>query len=564
MVRYLLSWGAPAERLFDIAIRFTAPEDTPRLRLPAWRPGRYLIQNYAANVREWTAGEANVWKDGKSSWRVEARAGEEVTVRYRYYGGVLDAGSSFLDEGEAYVNGSNLFMLVNGLREEEHLLTIAAPADWFIETQLPRGEDNAFHARDYDHLIDSPVIAAASMTRHSFVEHGARIHLVFRDDEGIDTEQFVEPVRALVRAQARLFGGLPFSDYRFLYHVRERWHGVEHEDSSSIVLRRASLLGAGPGDEGYDRMLSISSHELFHAWNVKRIVPAKFAPYDYWNETPTRLLWAMEGLTSYYGELSLLRAGLWTAARYLRHLAEEIQTLEGLPGRRHLSLAQASFDGWLSDPAQMHDHANAWFSFYNKGEVVSALLDLTIREATNGARSLDDVVHLLWEEYGWTGRGLEEDAVERLVARVADVGDFFSRYVEGTEPLPYEELFASFGVACATVPRESETASLGARLKSQDGLLVVDSVIRGGAGMDAGLLPGDELLALGDTRLAGEPMLTASLRSLQNGQTQELLIARAGVLRRLSLAWRPDPRPVVTLKTEEENELRDGWLRRDG
>lgn len=564
MVRYLLSWGAPAEHLFDIAIRFTAPEETPRLRLPAWRPGRYLIQNYAANVREWTAGEANIWKDGKSSWRVEVRAGEEVTVRYRYYAGVLDAGSSFLDEEEAYFNGSNLFMLVDGLREEEHLLTIAAPADWFIETQLPRGEDNAFHARDYDHLIDSPVIAAASMTRHSFVEYGARIHLVFRDDEGVNTEQFVEPVRALVRAQARLFGGLPFSDYRFLYHVRDRWHGVEHEDSSSIILRRATLLGAGPGDEGYDRTLSISSHELFHAWNVKRIVPAKFAPYDYWNETPTRLLWAMEGLTSYYGELSLVRAGLWSVERYLLHLAEEIQTLEGLPARRHLSLAQASFDGWLSDPAQMHDHANAWFSFYNKGEIVSALLDLTIREATNGAHSLDDVVHLLWEEYGQSGRGLEEDAVERLVARVADVGDFFSRYVEGTEPLPYEELFRSFGVAFAAVPREPEAASLGARLKSQDGLLVVDGVIRGGAGMDAGLLPGDELLALGDTRIVSEPLLAAALRTLQAGQTQELLIARAGVLRRLSLAARPDPRPAVTLKIEEESELRDGWLRRDG
>jgi predicted metalloprotease with PDZ domain len=563
MVRYLLSWGAPAEHLFDIAIRFTAPEETPRLRLPAWRPGRYLIQNYAANVREWTAGDARIWKDDKSSWRVEARAGEEVTVRYRYYAGVLDAGSSFLDEDEAYFNGSNLFMLVDGLRAEEHLLTIAAPADWLIETQLPRGEDNAYHARDYDQLIDSPFIAAKAMTRHSFVEQGARIHLVFRDDDGVDTEQYLEPTRGIVRAQARLFGGLPFTDYRFLYHVRDRWHGVEHEDSSSIILRRQSLLGAGRGDEGYDRMLSITSHELFHAWNVKRIVPAKFAPYDYWTETPTRLLWAMEGLTSYYGELSLVRAGLWSEERYLRHLAVEIQTLEGLPARRHLSLAQASFDGWLSDPAQMHDHGNAWFSFYNKGEIVSALLDLTIRHSTEGVHSLDDVLHLLWEEYGQTGRGLEEDAIERLVARVTDVGDFFERYVEGTEPLPYEELFTPFGVAFATVPREPETASLGARLKSQDGLLLVESVIRGGAGMDAGLLPGDELLALGDTRIAGEAMLTAALRTLQAGQTQELLIARAGVLRRLSLAAHPDPRPLVTLRAEEPNELRNDWLRRE-
>jgi predicted metalloprotease with PDZ domain len=562
MVHYLLSWGAPAERLFDIDIRFTAPADTPRLLLPAWRPGRYLIQNFAANVRQWSAGEVRIWKDGKSSWRIDARAGDEITIGYRYYAGVLDAGSSFLDEDEAYVNGSNLFMLVEGLRGEEHRLTIAAPAEWRIETQLPRDDKGTFRARDYDHLIDSPVIAAAAMTRHSFSASGAMIHLVFRGDEGIDTEQFVDPVRDIVRTQAALFGGLPFGEYRFLYHVRERWHGVEHEDSSSIILRRSALLGAAPGDDGYDHTLSITSHELFHAWNVKRMMPAKFSPYDYWNETPTRLLWAMEGLTSYYGELTLLRAGLWTVERYLRHLATEIQTFESLPARLHLSLAQASFDGWLSDPAQMHDHGNAWFSFYNKGEIVSALLDLTIRRATNGERSLDDVLRLLWQEHG-SGKGLEEDAVERAVARVAGVGDFFARYVEGTEPLPYEELFTAAGITFASAPREPESASLGAKLKMHDGLVIVESVIRGGSGMDAGLLPGDELLALDDTRIANEPSLTAALRGLRIGHTAELLVARAGVVKRLSLAARPDPRPVITLRTEGASELRRGWLGRE-
>ncbi len=568
MVRYLLSWGAPAERLFDIDLRFTAPADSPRLLLPAWRPGRYLIQNYAANVREWSAGlgsagNVRMWKDGITSWRVDARAGDEVTVRYRYYAGVLDAGSSFLNDDEAYFNGSNLFMLVDGLRDEEHLLTIAAPAEWRIETQLRRDDDGTFRARDYDHLIDSPTIAAAAMTRHSFAEGEAMIHLIFRGDEGIHTEQFIEPVRSIVRTQGQFFGGLPFPEYRFLYHVRDRWHGVEHEDSSSILLRRSALLGAGPGDEGFDRMLSITSHELFHAWNIKRMLPAKFSPYDYWNATPTRLLWAMEGLTSYYGDLTLVRGGLWTVERYLLHLGTEIRMLEGLPARVHLSLAQASFDGWLSDPAQMHDHSNAWFSFYNKGEVVSALLDLAIRRASNGKRSLDEVVRLLWQEYGMTGRGLEEEAIERAVARVADVGDFFTRYVEGTESLPYEELFTAAGIAFASAPREPESASLSAKMKAQDGTLVVESVLRGGAGMDAGLLPGDELLALDDTRIANEVALNAVLRALRVGASAELLIARAGIVKRLSLAARPDPRPIVTLRIESASELRRGWLGRD-
>lgn len=561
MPHYFLSWASPADRLFDIAIRFTAPSDTPRLLLPAWRPGRYLIQNYAANVREWNAGGARAWKDGKTSWRIDARAGEEVTLRYRYYAGVLDAGSSFLDDDEAYFNGSNLFMMVDGLRGEEHTLTIGAPAWWTIETQLPRDDANTFRARDYDHLIDSPVIAAAQLTRHTFTEHGKRVHLIFRGDEGIDTAQLVEPVRAFTRAQAEVFGAeLPFDEYRFLYHVRERWHGVEHESSCSIIARRTALLGARPGDDGFDQLLSISAHELFHAWNVKRIVPARFAPYDYWNESPTRLLWVMEGVTSYYGDLSLVRSRNWTVTRYLDHLAREIEVLEQSPARQHLSLAQASFDGWLSDPAQMHDHPNAFFSFYNKGELVSALLDLTIRRATEGRASLDDVMRLVWNGYGTKGRGLEEDAFERAVARVADVGDFFARYVDGTDALPYADAFAVAGVAFTLTQRDPERSFLGARLKVVDGLLMADWVLRGAPAMEAGLLPNDELLALDGNRTATAAALESALRALKLGDTADLLVSRAGVTRTLRLTGRPDPRPIVALRVDGPSEVRRAWL----
>lgn len=561
MVHYLLSWDAPAERLFDITIRFTAPVDTPRLLLPAWRPGRYLIQDYAANVREWSADERDVWKDGKSSWRVDARAGEEVVVRYRYYAGVLDAGSSFLDESEAYFNGSNLFMLVDGLRSEEHVLTIAAPSEWRIETQLTKDDEGRYRARDYDHLIDSPTIAAETMTRHSFVESGARIHLIFKDDDGINTEQYVEPIRMIVRTQAELFGGLPFDEYRFLYHVRDRWHGVEHENSCSIIVRRAALIGAKPGDEGYDHLLAITSHELFHAWNVKRILPAKFHPYDYWNETPTRLLWAMEGLTSYYGELTLVRSGNWSVAQYLEHLRKEIETYESMPARKHLSLAQASFDGWLADPAHNHDQPNAWYSFYNKGELVSAMLDLTIRAATNDRKSLDDVVRLLWERYGKAGRGLEEDAIERAIAEIADVGDFFARYVDGIEPLPYAERFGEAGVAFAAVA--GSKIGLGAKLRIADGLLIVDSVVRGGAAMEAGLLPNDEIVAIGGLRTTNELMLANALRGLKEGDAIELVVARAGSLKTLTLRGRIDTKTTVQLTANEKNEGRRSWLKRE-
>jgi predicted metalloprotease with PDZ domain len=547
VVRYQLSWRNPNEHLYDVAVTFVAPADDPLLHLPAWRPGRYTIQNFAANVREWSP---NMHKVAKSAWRVDARAGEQVTVRYRYFAGVLDAGSSFLDETEAYFNGSNLFMWVDGLRTEPAVLMVQAPEHWRIETQLPTIRPHTFEARDYDHLIDSPTIAAATITHHTFEEAGATVHVVFLGADGIETGIFVEPLRAIVRTQAELFGGLPLGEYRFLFHVGDKWHGVEHEDSCSICVRRGSLVGAKMGDEGVDHLLSISSHELFHVWNVKRIVPGRFVPYDYSAETPTRLLWAMEGITSYYGDLTLLRAGMWDTGKYLEHLQHEIELLESSPGRHHLSLAQASFDGWLQD--QIHDKSNAWVSFYNKGEIVAALLDLEIRRRST--KSLDDVMRYLWREYGEERRGLEEDAIERAVARVTgeDFADFFARYVDGTEPLPYAELFDSAGVDYESQPRD---LGFGGRVRSSDGALLLETVTRGGTAMEAGLLPGDELIAIDGTRTRSEADVQRLFRSIVPGvQSVEILFARAGVVHRRQVVARPDGSVTVTLTLREGQE----------
>ncbi len=572
MVDYLLSWGEPYNRLVDVQLRFTAPHDNPRLILPSWRPGRYLIQNFAANLRSWSG---NLRKEEKAVWRCEARAGEEVTVTYRYYAGVLDAGSTFLDADELYVNPSNLLMMVDGLRGEPSTLTIAAPADWTIESQLPqrdsafsppqrgegaRGADEGFTllARDYDHLIDSPIIAAERMTRHSFVEGGARVYLILRHDEGIDSEPFVEPLQAITRVQAAMFDGLPFREYRFLGHVGDRWHGVEHEDSCSLILKRSALLGAKPGDEGFDHTLSLCSHELFHAWNVKRMLPAVFLPYDYTREVPTRLLWVMEGVTSYFGELSLVRAGLWTQERYLEHLRKEIETLEGSPARLHLSLSQASFDAWLQEPTQTHDKQNSWISFYNKGEIVAALLDLTLRTHTQS--TLEDVLRYLWREYA--SRGMEEDAFERAVATVSgeDYGDFFTRYVHGLDALPYDSVFEPAGVTFGMTGRDR--LALGAKLRSDAGTLVLEAVVRGGAAMAAGLLPHDELLAIDGVRTAAEADVRRVLGSLHEGEGVEVLAARAGIVQRRTLVPQRDPRPSVTLVAAGASDLRDQWLRR--
>ncbi len=566
-VEYEISWSDPAERLYDIEIRFLAPADRPRLVLPSWRPGRYQIENFAMNVREWSAGAA-VWKDGKASWRIDVRAGDRVVMRYRYYAGVLDAGSSFLDPDEAYFNGSNLFMMVEGLREEPAVLLVRTPGQWRVETQLPhlstaaRGDrlEHRFEARDYDHLIDSPAIAAPRMTHHTFDDCGSAIHLVFLGDEGIDTLQYVEPLRAIARAQSAIFGEIPAREYRFLIHVGDRWHGVEHEDSSSIVARRDAVYGAKRGDEGYEHLLSIIAHELFHLWNVKRIVPAAFVPYDYTTEAPTRLLWAMEGVTSYFAALTMERAGVIDEQKYLDHLARVIGVIESSTASRHLSLAQASFDGWLQDPSRPHDKGNSWFSFYDKGEVIAAMLDLALR--SRAGRSLDEVVRHLWSEYGQSRRGLEEDGFECAVRLLGGNGfdEFFQRYVHGTERPPYEELFAAAGVAFEAAPRDP---ALGAKLRIAEGALIVDSVVRGGTAMAAGLLPGDELLAIDSMRTRSEADVQRIVAAAGEGSEIEITASRSGRLTRHRATLRRDGSVDVKLRViEPVNEIRAAWLRR--
>jgi predicted metalloprotease with PDZ domain len=529
-VAYRISWSDPNTRLYDIEIRFIAPTDSPRLILPSWRPGRYLMQHYAVNVRQWSA---NLRKSGISEWAADARAGEEVSIRYRYWAGVLDAGSSYLDADEAYFNGSNLFMWVDGLREQPATLTIGAPDDWMIETQLPRVDHHRYEGRDYDHLIDSPVVAGAHLIHHTFDD----FHLV---SIGLDTERFIDPLRRIVRAQTEVFGEFPAREYRFLIHTGDRWHGVEHEDSCSMVVKR----GAPDFD---DHFLSLAAHELFHVWNVKRIMPRVFAPYDYTRETPTRLLWAMEGITSYYGDLSLVRAGVWSVERYLKHLRAEIESLENNAARLNTSLAQASFDGWLHDPARPHEKGNAWYSFYTKGELVAALLDLTLRRR---GRTLDEVMRMLWQE-----RVLNEDAV----ARAADEPEFFARYVDGIEPLPYEELFAAAGIAFVATPRG---VSLGAKLKTSDGMLIVDSLIHDGTAMAAGLLQGDELIAIDSIRLRTAAEVERCFSGGQAASPVHILYARGGAIRRSDVDPRAAGVQVELTVVDEEHALRAEWLRR--
>jgi predicted metalloprotease with PDZ domain len=337
-----------------------------------------------------------------------------------------------------------------------------------------------------------------------------------------DLARLAADLRSLCECHQRFFGGSPPMD-RYLFQLSVRgdgYGGLEHRSSSSLVCGRSDLPRAGEAEmsSAYRALLGLFSHEYFHAWNVKAIRPAAFLPYDLSREVHTRLLWVFEGITSYYDDLALVRAGLIEPESYLDLLGQTVTRVWRGPGRFRQSLAESSFDAWTRFYRQDENSPNAIVSYYAKGAVVALALDAVLRRETGDRQSLDEVMRRLWQRYGLTGRGVEEEAVERLAEEVAgrSLADFFARYVHGTEDPPLAELLAYMGVDFRLRPAEGQAdkggrpaalpewldrPSLGIRFETAEGGVRVTHVMEGGAGHLAGIAAGDVLVALDGLRV---------------------------------------------------------------
>lgn len=503
MIEYTIGWQRANSHLFEITIQ-TNTDGATKLdfSIPNWRPGRYLIQNYARNIQEFSAsnenGELLAWeKIDKSTWRVQTNKSTRVKVFYKFYANILDAGSSQLDDKEAYFNGTNLFMYLVDRRSQRCHLTIRTPNNWVIATALKR-DGNSFFANDYDELADSPVIASPSLKIQDFSYNNTTYHVVFQGKLDYDIKLISEQLTKIIAEQVKIFGGTaPFQDYWFLYHIQSNtsWHGVEHSYSTSITMP----ITAFTSEQSRQTFYSISSHELFHAWNVKRIMPEAFLPLDYSREAYTKLLWFFEGVTSYYGDLTLKRAGVIDEKTYLAGIEKNISELQNAPGRLITSAEDASFNDWL----QPDDRENNRISFYTKGEILGLLLDLEIRRRTDNAKSLDNVMLYLYQNYAALKRGVPEKAVQQAVETISDASfqDFFSRYISGCEEIPYTQIFNTVGLALNVENDKTRPESyLGVKLSQSDPAVVLN-VTPDSPAMKAGLSKGDILLAINNNQV---------------------------------------------------------------
>jgi predicted metalloprotease with PDZ domain len=575
-VRYTIGWDNPASQLYQVVVTTRAQGEPVVFSLPAWRPGRYILQNYAANVQNVRAVDESrsplptEWID-LDSWGVDPGNARSVTLEFEYYARTFDAGSSTLTPDVAYFNPVNLLPWVEGRKDAPVTLTLEAPADWTVATQLARraGPGHVFAAPGYDRLVDSPTIAAPDLVVWDYDVDGVPYHLVFRVVQGelqlgeYTREKVLADVARLTEEAVAVFGVTPFDEYWHLFQLVPFpfGHAVEHESSASYVVQDRIFASA----DGYDGFLSIIAHEFFHAWNVKRIRPAALWPYEYSTPQLTRLHWVTEGVTSYYEGVLLARAGLLAEEGVYRGLSNDIRALQSSPGRLVTSAELASLTAWHTGYGD--GNPNQAISFYLKGSVLGLLLDLTIRDATDGAKGLDDVMRLLWQRHYEQGRGYPEDGFQTSAEEVAgrSLDDFFSRYVAGTDELPYDETLAIVGLTARQVADESKpAATFGWRLRKQGEDVTISNVLPDGPALAAGIMRDDVLVSV-----EGEATETVDLDPFLSqrspGEEVRVTVRRSGeeIEKRVTLGsggnleWRVEP---VASPSERQLRLRQGWL----
>ncbi len=544
MIAYTVSMPEPHTHLYHVEMVVDAVSvPCLDLVLPAWTPGSYMIRDYARHIQEFVAhgpdGAEVPWrKTAKDTWQVDSGLVSQVVARYKVYANELTVRTSHLDSSHGYFNPTNLCMYVPGRTNEPLAITVAVPEGWRVSTALePDGRgSSAFIATDYDELMDSPFECGTQRVLTFTVDEVPHEIVIWgRGNE--DEARLITDTRRIVEVQRDMFAGLPYPHYSFILHLTDgRGGGLEHRNSVTNMVDRWTFRP----ERSYERYLSLTSHELFHVWNVKRLRPAPLGPFDYRSENYTRLLWFVEGVTSYYDELLLVRAGLMLPERYLEKLADEILNLQSQPGRHLQSLEQSSFDTWVKYYRPDENSANTSISYYLKGTLVCLLLDMEIRRRTNNSRSLDDVLRELYVRYPISGPGFPEDggvlAVVEAVAGTQDgfFHDFFARYIAGTAEIDYTSALAAVGLELRWGYRQPGAdcaipAWLGLKLKRQGERTLVAAVRADGPAYAAGVYAEDELLALDGWRV-DEERLNARLAERTPGDLVYLSLFRGDAL----------------------------------
>ncbi len=567
-VHYTLSWTHPSSHYVHISATTTTRGDSTDFRIPAWRPGRYVMQHYARNVIGFRAvnsqGAPLVFrKIDKNTWRVRHARNDSITVSYKYYANELDGGSSYLDDGECYINPITSFVYIPGRELEAVTLEIDKPADWRIATAM-RTQGNLLSSENYHEFVDNPILISPDFLSLDFTVRGARHEVVIQGEFYADTSAFLADLRKIVKAQAEIMDDMPVKSYLFMYHLLQRpfGHGVEHKFSTSIVYGPADFLD----ERFYQRLLSVSSHEYFHIWNVERIRPQNLLFPDYSRENYTTLMWLHEGITSYFSSRALLKAELISTERYLAARAAAIARYLRSPGRKITSPAESSFESWIKSQGQAPP--NTYVSFYSLGDIIGMALDLDLLYRTKGKKNLADAMRWLNRNYAEKNIGIPENGLQLACEAVSgqDYSAFFRAHVWGVEEIDFQRLLRQAGLQLSAKEFTATTpaAWLGLRLRGTAEQTTIANILPDSPAWNAGLARDDVLLAIDNRRVHRENYLQI-LRRYAPGESAQITVFRNERLRTfpVTFAERPPMGYRITPMEEpsrQQKKIRRRWL----
>lgn len=571
-VQYHLSFPQASAHLANVHMATAVHPGAVELVMPVWTPGSYKIRDFPRHLRplEVTDGEGQglpFRKVRKNRWALEIPSKTVLNVRYQVYGFEFTVRTNHIDDSHAFMSSANTFFYLDGQRGAEFELRVEAPEAWTVTCPLKvidqvAKNDVTYLARDFDELVDSPILCGCLEIRefeaadipHTIAVYGSAQRTV---------DEWLPPFKKIIEAETKFFGSSPLKRYLFQVNlVNDRGGGLEHKNSAVIQFNNQQLRTR----KDWLRYLSLIAHEYFHVWNGKRIRPAVFEPFDYEREIYTRSLWIVEGITSYYDERMLLYSQLCSVQEYLDMLLAKIKNHARNPGRLHDSLEAASYDAWIKLYQNNENTVNASTSYYQKGQLVATLLDLKIRVATNGERSLDEIMQKLWQDYQNShGEPYEEGHIETLIC--AEVGSefqqFFQKYIRGTAELDWNEALQHFALKLTVKP--TENIELAVILNPQTPTVLLDQVLEGGAAEKSGLSARDEIIAVNGRKVMREDF-ERRLKDFGPGDVLNLTLFRGGELREMPVCLgRSQSFSIDRYEnpTDLQKQLFEGWLKQE-
>jgi predicted metalloprotease with PDZ domain len=573
-INYRLKMEKPQNHYFQVEMELTDfKENEVTVKMPVWAPGSYLVREFSKNVDLVKAKDEKgqvlaVNKKTKNAWVISKGAAKKVVVSYEVYAFELSVRTSFLDLTHGFVSGSGVFMYVDGHQELAGQLTVVPFKDFAkVSTALPKSAESvaadgvqSFVFKNYDQLVDCP-IEIGNQEVFTFKAAGVLHTVAIYGAGNYNVDRLKADMAKIVETATGVVGENPNKEYTFIIHnVVDGQGGLEHCNSCTLSVNRWTY-----SDAEYLGFLSLVAHEYFHLWNVKRIRPIELGPFNYDEENYTSLLWVMEGFTTYYDELLLVRAGYTDDTDYLQKLQGTVNYVEGSVGARVQPVAHASFDAWIKAYRPNENSSNTTMTYYSRGQMLAALIDVMIVSKYDGKKCLDHFLQQLYNKYyKKLNRGFSEQEfkteLEELLGENLD--GFFAKYVNGTDIAPLSETFAKVGVQVTEIglPR----ASFGAGLRQDGGKTIVRSIRAGSAAELAGLSVNDELIGCNGYRV-DQTDFEQFVNGVENGAQFKILVSRDDILYELSVKMTMYDRPQYQFKVVEDDakaKLRKYWLRK--